>query len=1301
MKNVRYRLLAFITLNLCGASAADLYWDGGTVNIAADGDGLSTYTGGTWSTGIANWDQGATLAHVTWNNANLDNAVFAGTYSTGLKTVAIGSNITVNQIQILTGSTGGNRYDIGASNTQNDFAITFGGTYSDVFPSITGGSGFANTNFNAKVTGSINGGLVIKHGSNITTPGSSGRFALINANNNFTGPITLLGGNMSASGATWGAASNKVILKGGSLFISGGAAATTVNNRDIEVAAASGISTNATVSGVQALELGGAITGSGNITRYSSVTGTSISEVRFLGDMSGYTGTFENTGTSANARVIVQTTATSGGIWKLTGGTLRINTASADTAIANGTGKSDLLMNGGILDLNGKEETINGLSGSAGIVQSNADGLTGTLTLGDADTTATFGGTLRNNPGGAATGKLGITKIGSGTQTLSGPCNHTGPTLVNAGKLMVTSDFGDPLPEVADSSVTVADGATFGVKLLASGLTAAVDSLATGSASGSTILLDTQSFGSTTPFEILDATTFTPGVGASTLIHLRGYDFAVGKIPLIKYTTLNGAGFAGLTRQLPYRVVGELANNTAESLIELNITSAESAVWEGDVNGDWDINPDADGSAGTYNWKTSVANTDTRYAQGPVNTDQVTFDGTATGTSNINLTTTLTPLNVKVNNPAGKLYTFTGTGKLSGETALVKDGDGALILANPTPYDYTGGTTVLKGRLQLGDGVTPGLGLLGGPIFTDGIGAKLVLNFAENLTLGNLLTGNGEVIKKGANTLTLSQPSPFNGDFILSKGSVEVAAGNALGGAFVLLGDADTGADSITLTLNNRADITNSISVTPDGTGTAVLAASNTGSGTNNPATFGGLVALDRPTTLRNDIVGDTLSFTGVITGNVGTLTIDGGQVVSLNSASNNFVGDIAVIGAGTVLQAGPTTGSEFIPDTSSVNLAAGTFLRLAGAGTTSETIAGLTGSGTVQRTVTGLKTLVVGTGDVSSTFDGLLTASAGVLGLTKTGTGTLTLTAANTYAGSTTIEAGTLEVNGSITSLVLPTGGAIGGSGAVGEIYASGTGKVSPGTATTTATLSAIGNVTFNAGTEFTAQINSNGTPTADKLAATGNLLLGAGVATLNLSDLGNTTLASTTTLVLATASGAITGTFAGIPNNSEIIIGSNTYRIRYDGTVGPLNAITLTHSAGGGYGAWASSNGVGAADVDDDNDGVDNGVEYVLGSNPKATSGTGISTNITSTEFKFSFTRSDASETPDTVVWIETSNDLANWNSDGSPHPVGAASSGSVTIVENPAAPAADPGTDTVTLTLPRNNSAKFARLRVVVTP
>ncbi len=1294
MKNLRLHLLSLAALTVASAPAADLFWDGGTSNIVTDGDGAPSFLAGTWSTSIANWDQGAGLAHVPWNSG--DTAIFGGTPVNTIRVTALASSVNVAQIKIISGSTGNFRHDIGvAADTTN--AITFSGTYNDTNPAIDA-SGALNNNFPAKVTGTPSGGMVIKHGSNITTPGSTGRFALTNPSCDFVGDVILTGGNLS-TGSQFGNAANKLVLKGGALFVSNGAAISITFARNIEVATASGLASNAAGSGLQVLDLTGAITGSAPFTRYSSVVGTATSEVRFSGNMAGFTGTFENAGPAATSIATVQTTAASGGAWKLSGGTLKLNTTD-DTHIANGPGKSDLLMNGGVLDLNGKSETVNGLSGVSGTVQNNLDGSIAVLTVGDADASATFGGTLRNNSGGAATGTLGLTKIGGGTQTLTGTCSHSGPTLVSAGRLLVTSSFGDLDTEKPDSSVTVADSATFGVKLAASGATAAVDSLVTGSGAGSTLRLDTASFGNT-PFEILGATTFTPGTGASTLLQLRGFNFAVGTIPLIKYGTLSGAGFAGLTRQLPYRVAGNLVNNTDEKRIDLNISSAESAVWEGDVNGLWDVNPDADGSAGTFNWKTSVAGTDTRYAQGPTNTDQVTFDGSATGTTAINLTTTLTPLNVRVNNPVSKPYTFAGAGKLSGETALVKDNDGTLILANPTPYDHSGGTSILSGTLQLGDGTTPGLGRLGGPIFVETLGAKLVLDHPEDLTLNNVLAGSGEIVKKATNTLTFAAANTFNGDWIVSKGTVAVAAANSLGSGRVFLGDAATGSDAVTLLLNNRADLTNSVNVTVDGTGTATLAASNTGTGTTNPATFGGPLTLDRPTTFRNDIAGDLLSFTGAIGGNVGTLTVAGGQVVSLQSTGNNFTGNVAVTGAGTVLQAGLTTGAEFIPDTANVDLAAGTFLRLAGAGTTNETIAGLTGSGTVQRVVTGLKTLVVGSGDASSTFDGLFTATAGVLGLTKTGAGTLTLTAAHTYAGSTTISGGTLEVNGSITSLALPTGGTLAGSGSVGAIAATGTGKISPGTLTTTATLGAAGNVSFAAGTGFTAQINSDGTPAADRLAVTGTLALGDGVAALELTDLGTTALAAPVKLVLATATGAITGSFSGHPNNSNLVVGSNTYRIKYDDTAGPLNAITLTIGSPSGYGAWAGVNGVGAADADDDKDAVANGVEYVLGTNPRVATTTGISPLVTAGEFKFTFTRSDASETPDTAVWIETSNNLVNWTSDGGPHAVGATSSGSVTVVENPAAPAADPGTDTVTLTLPKNTPAKFARLKVVVTP
>lgn len=282
-------LLALVGAALPSTHAADLFWDGG--NIGGTGDGAGTYASGTWSTANANWDQGAGLSRLAWNNANLDTAIFAGTFAAGLRTITIASDITVNQIQVLTGSTGGNRYDIGASATQNDSAITFGGTYTSEFPAITGNASFVNTQFNAKITGDLSaaGGLVVKHGSDGTNP-TSGRLAFLNFNNDFIGDLVLTGGNLSIATVhqAWGNSANRLDLRGGSLFASG--IGTTAVDRNIVVSAASGINVNATGS----LEVGlsGAITGSANLTQYNS--GNAGGNVVLSGDLSGYTVTVES-----------------------------------------------------------------------------------------------------------------------------------------------------------------------------------------------------------------------------------------------------------------------------------------------------------------------------------------------------------------------------------------------------------------------------------------------------------------------------------------------------------------------------------------------------------------------------------------------------------------------------------------------------------------------------------------------------------------------------------------------------------------------------------------------------------------------------------------------------------------------------------------------------------------------------------------------------------------------------------------------------------------------------------------------
>ncbi|MCW1886673.1 autotransporter-associated beta strand repeat-containing protein [Luteolibacter flavescens] len=104
----------------------------------------------------------------------------------------------------------------------------------------------------------------------------------------------------------------------------------------------------------------------------------------------------------------------------------------APNQIPNGASKGSVT-NNGTLNLAGHSDTINGLNGSGLVTASSA----ATLTIGDNNTSATFTGST----GGA----LGITKTGSGFQTITGAIGHQGDTTVSQGTLAinVASTFAD------------------------------------------------------------------------------------------------------------------------------------------------------------------------------------------------------------------------------------------------------------------------------------------------------------------------------------------------------------------------------------------------------------------------------------------------------------------------------------------------------------------------------------------------------------------------------------------------------------------------------------------------------------------------------------------------------------------------------------------------------------------------------------------------------------------------------------------------------------------------------------------
>lgn len=316
-------------------------------------------------------------------------------------------------------------------------------------------------------------------------------------------------------------------------------------------------------------------------------------------------------------------------------------------------------------------------------------------------------------------------------------------------------------------------------------------------------------------------------------------------------------------------------------------------------------------------------------------------------------------------------------------------------------------------------GSLSGGGSLGGTLL---LGSATLTVGGDNTSpagfLGTITGPTGSLVKTGTGTLSLSPTTSNVPSIVISSGTISTANGN-FGTASIVLGDSNTAA-SPTALLTTGASINQPITVGADGTGTATIGGTAGGGNT----VFGGLITLNRPTTLTAGST-DRTTYTGNIAGNVGTLTITGGRRTVFDLPTKTFAGNIVVTGTGTTFQTGVASGTEHVPNTASVQVDAGTFFKLAGAGNGIETIDALSGSGTVRRHegVAGTQTLVIGSANGSATFSGILENGAGPLALTKSGTGTQTLTGINTYTGATAINAGTLK---------LGTGGSINNSASI-----------------------------------------------------------------------------------------------------------------------------------------------------------------------------------------------------------------------------------------------------------------------------
>lgn len=409
-------------------------------------------------------------------------------------------------------------------------------------------------------------------------------------------------------------------------------------------------------------------------------------------------------------------------------------------------------------------------------------------------------------------------------------------------------------------------------------------------------------------------------------------------------------------------------------------------------------------------------------------------------------------------------------------------------------------------------------------------------------TILSTILGSSGLTKEGSGTLHTGA-NDYSGGTTLNAGTIIGDAVTAYGSGTVTLASGDVSALFNASSIFGQA-VANDF-VVSSGTGTATLggAANNTG----QYFRYTGSVTLDRATTLVDggaDTTGRT-TFDGVISGNVGTLTITGGRVTV--AATNTFTGDV-VVTDGSTFQI-TSNGNQVLPLATNVSTSNSGNLWVVG----NTTIGGLSGgSGSVVQMAVSVfenATLSVGANNANTTFAGVIRDNdTNALSLTKIGSGTLTLSGTNIYTGTTTVSAGTLVVDGSLEytdAVNISNGATLGGSGTIRAVTTLADGAhLAPGSSPGTLTFT--NGLTLSGGSALDFQLGT----TSDLIRVSGGTLFGptSGLVTLNLE---NATGFTAATYTLIDFGGAFTSSLDLSDFTFGNTISGYTYSLGFSGNL------------------------------------------------------------------------------------------------------------------------------------------------------
>ena len=664
------------------------------------------------------------------------------------------------------------------------------------------------------------------------------------------------------------------------------------------------------------------------------------------------------------------------------------------------------------------------------------------------------------------------------------------------------------------------------------------------------------------------------GVGALTLSGANTYTGATAiKVGALSINTIANVGAASSAIGAPTTVGNGLiamgnAATTGTLIYTGAVQSTDRTIQIG-TNSTTPANTDTGGATIQADGATNAAltfsaatfNTQTNATTGVGATRTLTLQGASTGANTISGTI------------QDNLVSGAGTGTAT--VGLTKAGAGLWILSGTNTY--TGATNVTVGELRISSATalngTSGIAVTSGAMLaldggiTVGTGKTITINGSGIGFAGALSTSSGN--NEWAGNVTIGSASARIGNLGAAAGDLKISgvidsgvnvfgplfrtgiAGTSitLSGASTYLGDTTfattSGGGSVILSGgSNRLPITTKLII-----GVTTVPGVLNLNGQNQEVagisvgqasgTFSNEVKSTAAATLTvNTAAASPSSYSGTITGGI-SLVKKGADTLTL-TGSNTFSG-ATTVSAGT-LSLGNSLAMQNSPlDT--LNSVAGDAANGLKTSLTTLTMGGLIGDkdlGGVFTTASGgysgltALTLNPGTGAIDSYSADIGDGNLGI-NLIKTGLGTQGLSGTNTYTGTTTINAGTLVVSGSISgsAVTVNTGGTLGGTGTTGALTVNTGGTVSPGLSPGQLNTGAF---TLNTGASLALEVNATGAGNYDVLNVTGGVTLGG---TLSLSGSYLTTPSVTNDLFFAIindGSDAITGTFAGLADGSHV---------------------------------------------------------------------------------------------------------------------------------------------------------------------